>query len=193
MNLFLIRHGETEWNALGKIQGSCDIGLNETGIAQAREISEKISGSNLQFVRIYSSGQQRAVLTAQIVSGATGVDHFQIDGLQEIHFGEWEGLSWKEVQKRHPEAFDNWLRDRRYSTAHKGESYQALVDRVLAALRGIISENNADVLVVTHGAVIMSLLCYLDQAPFEDMMKYSVKNAELIRIDSARLVQDPLG
>ena len=188
MNLYLVRHGETDWNTLGQIQGSCDIGLNETGIAQAREVSKKITESNIEFVRIYSSEQQRAVQTAQIVSQATGVDHFRIPGLQEIHFGEWEGLSWKEVQTRYPEAFAHWFRDRRHSTAHRGESYQALVERVLAALHRIISENSADVLIVTHGAVIMSLLCYLDHAPFEDMMKYSVKNAELIRIDSTRLV-----
>lgn len=84
MKLYFIRHGQIDWNLQKKIQGSYDSELNMTGIAQAEELSKKLSVLNYQFSQIYSSKQKSAVKTAQIISGITKVDYIEIDGLEEV-------------------------------------------------------------------------------------------------------------
>ena len=172
MILYLIRHGQTDWNIEGKIQGSCDIELNETGIMQAEELSKKVLASNVYFSKIYTSKQKRALKTAQILSRATKVDYIIANGLEEIGFGEWEGMTWNEIKLEYPSEFEQWYADRRYHHPPKGESHQAMLDRALLAIHNIISDHQEDVAIVTHSAVIMSLQCYITDTPINEMMKF---------------------
>lgn len=187
MKLFFIRHGQTDWNIAGRIQGSTEIPLNETGIAQAEELSKNVLALNYKISKIYSSKQKRAMKTAQILSEATNVDYILQEGLEEICLGEWEGLNWEEVNDKYPVELEEWNKNHRYSKSHKGESYQELLDRVLAAIQHIINENNENVAIVTHGAVIMCLRCYITNTSFDDIMKFRIKNASITEIDSKLL------
>lgn len=187
MKLFLIRHGQTEWNVKGKIQGSYDSELNDTGITQAYELSKKIIESDYKFSKIYSSQQKRALKTAQILSEATNVECIPMKGLEEINLGEWEGLSWTEVQERYPREFEEWQMNLRYTKSPKGESYQDMTERALTAIHKIINENSNDVAIVTHSAVIMCLQCYITNTPFDKMMKFKADNTAITEIDSDRL------
>nr|5ZKK_A Chain A, Phosphoglycerate mutase family protein, putative [Entamoeba histolytica HM-1:IMSS-A]5ZKK_B Chain B, Phosphoglycerate mutase family protein, putative [Entamoeba histolytica HM-1:IMSS-A]6M1X_A Chain A, Phosphoglycerate mutase family protein [Entamoeba histolytica]6M1X_B Chain B, Phosphoglycerate mutase family protein [Entamoeba histolytica]6M1X_C Chain C, Phosphoglycerate mutase family protein [Entamoeba histolytica]6M1X_D Chain D, Phosphoglycerate mutase family protein [Entamoeba hi len=90
--LILIRHGETEWNLLGKIQGCTDIELTPNGIQQANEVAQQIKGN---FDIIYSSPLHRALITAQKIAGDKEV-HL-IEGMKEIPFGTWEGHTFEEL------------------------------------------------------------------------------------------------
>jgi probable phosphoglycerate mutase len=184
MKLFLIRHGQTDWNIEGRIQGSYDSELNDTGIRQAKELSRKIIEADYKLSKIYTSKQKRAVKTAQILSEAVGVDYILLEGLEEINLGKWEGLSWTEVIEKFPNEYEEWYDNRRYAKSHKGESYQDMLERILAAIHKIIEENDNDVTVVTHSAVIMSLQCYLTNTPFEEMMKFKTDNAAIIELES---------
>lgn len=188
MKLFLIRHGQTDWNLKGKIQGSYDSELNDTGISQAEELSKKVLELNYKFSKIYSSPQKRAVKTAEILSQAINVDYIPIEGLEEINLGEWEGLSWKEVTEKYPTEFDEWYINRRYTKSPKGESYQEMLERALTVIHKIINENFHDVAIVTHSAVIMCLQCYITDTPFEEMMKFKTDNSAIIEIDSELLM-----
>ena len=123
--------GQTDWNLKGKIQGSCDIELNDTGIKQAEELSNKILEDKYKFSKIYSSPQRRAVKTAEILSKVTNVDYISIEGLEEMNLGEWEGLSWAEVKEKYPTEYEEWYINRRYTKPPKGESYQDMLERVL--------------------------------------------------------------
>jgi len=185
MKLYLIRHGRTEWNVEGKIQGSTDIELNAEGLIQAVQLSEKIRNLNYRFSGIYSSPQKRAVQTAEILSRETEMDYRTKYGLEEINLGEWEGLSWSEVQQTYPKEFKYWFENRQYAKPPKGESYQEMIDRVLSALNEIIMEINEDVVIITHSAVIMCLQCYLTNTPFEDMTKFKTENSAITVIDAA--------
>lgn len=189
MKLFLIRHGQTDWNLKGKIQGSCDIELNDTGINQAKELSKKILEEGYKFSKIYSSLQRRAVKTAEILSHAINLDYIVIKGLEEMNLGKWEGLSWKEVQEKYPIEYGKWYVNRRYTKTPKGESYQDLLERILPAIHKIINENCEDVVIVTHSAVIMSIQCYITNTPFEEIMKFKTNNTSIIEIDSELLMQ----
>lgn len=188
MKLFLIRHGQTDWNIKGKIQGSCDIELNVTGIKQAEELSSKILKDKYKFSKIYSSLQRRAVKTAEILSKVTNVEYISMKGLEEINLGEWQGLSWAEVKEKYPAEYKEWYINRRYTKPPKGESYQDMLQRVLISIHKIIDENCDDVVIVTHGAVIMCIQCYLTNTPFDEMMKFKTDNTSITEIDSDLLM-----
>lgn len=189
MKLFLIRHGQTDWNIKGKIQGSCNIKLNHTGIKQAEELSNKVLENKYKFSKIYSSPQRRSVKTAEILSKVTNIEYISMEGLEEINLGEWEGLSWEEVKEKYPTEYDEWYINRRYTKPPKGESYQDMVERVLKAIYKIISENCDDVAIVTHSAVIMCLQCCLTNTTFDEMTKFKTDNTSITEIDSNLLMQ----
>lgn len=186
MKLYLIRHGQTDWNVLGKIQGSYDCCLNDTGITQAKQLSEKIIEANYKFSKIYSSQQKRALKTAQILSEAIKVEFVPMHGLEEVKFGEWEGLTWKEIQEQFPIEYDEWFNNRRYTRPPKGESYEDMLQRVLAVIHKIVNMEVSDTAVVTHGAVIMCILCCITNTPFAEMMKFKADNTTIIEIDSEK-------
>ncbi|MDF2881781.1 MAG: histidine phosphatase family protein [Clostridiaceae bacterium] len=184
MKLFLIRHGQTDWNIQGKIQGSHDTELNQTGIEQAELLSKKVVELNYKFSKIYTSQQKRAMKTAQILSCTVKEDCIPIIGLQEVNYGEWEGLCWREIQDKFPEEYQQWYNHRRYTRPPKGESYDDMLKRVLTVLHKIVNENSSDVAIVTHGAVIMSLQCYLTNTPFDEMTKFKTDNTSITEFDS---------
>jgi probable phosphoglycerate mutase len=184
MILHFIRHGQTDWNTEGKIQGSVDTELNNTGIIQAEELSRKVLELNLNISKIYTSRQKRALKTAQILSEITGEDYEPIDGIEEINLGEWEGLTWDEVKEKYPGEYNEWYINRRYTKPPKGESYQDMLERVLTALHKIIRENYEEVTIVTHSAVIMCLQCLITDTPFNKMGRFKTENTNITDIDS---------
>lgn len=188
MKLIFIRHGQTDWNLQGKIQGSYDSNLNEAGINQAMKLSEVLLNLNYSFSRIYTSPQKRALQTAKILSEYSNIDYFAIDDLKEINMGEWEGLSWKEVEENYPVEYREWYLNRRYTKTPNGESYEDMLERVLKAINKIISENTDDVVIVSHSAIIMGLQCYVTNTQFNDMLKFKTKNATITEIDSSLFI-----
>ena len=107
--VFLVRHGETEWNRLGKYQGCMDIDLAAEGIVQAQYISKRFNGD---FDYIYTSPLRRAVDTAEIIAAVKGIKPIIEDDIREINFGEWEGLTIKEISNNFPKEFLKWRSDK---------------------------------------------------------------------------------
>ncbi len=185
MKILLIRHGQTNWNKNGKIQGSCDIELNDEGVLQAEELSRNILQKEYSISKIFSSPQKRAIQTAEILSAAANVKYVLVDDLKEINFGDWEGLTWKEIIDRYPMEYNNWYINRRNTKPPKGESYQDMLQRVLNSIRKIVSEDYSNtIIIVTHSAVIMCIQCYLTNTPFVEMMKFKTENTSITEIDS---------
>jgi broad specificity phosphatase PhoE len=133
--LLLVRHGETDWNADGRLQGHTDRPLSDFGRRQARRLAEELDGE--KFEAIYSSDLARARETAEIVGGHLGLAVALDPDLREKDWGTWEGLTAVE-------------RDR---VEFVGESTEAHQERMLSALRRISQRHPGDgsVLVVTHG------------------------------------------
>jgi len=133
--LLLVRHGETDWNAAGRLQGHTDRPLNDYGRRQARELAEQLADDGVQAV--YASDLSRARETAEIVGGRLGLRVELDPDLREKDWGNWEGLTSVE-------------RDR---VEFVGESTEAHQTRILRALRRIAERHpgNGRVLVVTHG------------------------------------------
>ena len=193
MKLLLTRHGETDWNLQRRIQGSTDTDLNENGRSQAMQLAKNLLASGKPPEIIYTSGLKRARETAEIAAKRLRIPCLVHPGLEEIGFGLWEGLTWEQVETRYPELYHIWHTDRRYGHPPKGESYQDLLDRVIPALQDIVKrEGDGDserrILIVTHSAVIMSLLSHLNQTPFHEMVKrYRTQNTQIIELDAKRL------
>ncbi len=188
MRLLFARHGETDWNVAGKIQGSTDIPLNGNGKLQARALAGKIRDMNVPGLAVYTSRQKRAFQTAEIVAEMNGAPCSALEGLEEIGFGRWEGRSWKEIRESDPEEYGRWHADRRYDASHGGESYQAMLDRVAVALREIVRDEKGVPLIVSHGGVILSLKCLVTGTPFSEMHKQVYGNAEIFETDSETLL-----
>ncbi len=185
--LYLIRHGQTDWNVAGRIQGSHDSELNENGRKQARKLGETILESQIELSAIYTSPQKRAHKTAELIGSIIDKPVIPLKGLEEINLGLWEGLTWKEVELKYPEEYGQWFENRRYAKAPGGESYDEMLQRVLSALRTITFAHNDKTAVVTHGGVIMCLQCYLTDTPFHEMRKFKAKNTCILEIDSSQL------
>lgn len=191
MNLYLTRHGETDWNVSSRIQGQTDTPLNETGVRQAKELAERLLEEKPEIAKIYTSRQKRAYQTAKIAAEKLQAEVVVKDGLEEISFGKWEGYTWKQVKELFSEEYEEWHENRRYKVPPEGESYQQLLERLVPALQEISREEKEDVLVVTHSAVIMTLLSYIYQKPFDEMAKnFRTKNTEIVVIEVTSLPEN---
>jgi 2,3-bisphosphoglycerate-dependent phosphoglycerate mutase len=155
--LFLFRHGETDWNREGRLQGHIDTPLNATGLAQAHALAESLRPHRLDAV--VSSDLSRARTTAQIVATAIGVPLFVETGLRETNVGAAEGLLWAEAKTR----FGEGLTERWYSDGDVafpgGETGIATRTRGLAALRRFTAAHPyRRIGVSTHGAMLRQLM-----------------------------------
>lgn len=155
--LLLIRHGQTPWNALGKIQGSTNIDLEDSGRYQATLLSNKLKGT---FSAIYSSPLNRALETAQILAQPNHLDVQVIPALEEINFGLWEGLTFKEVAALYPEAYQKWKTDEIEAPLCGGDgSLQNCALRVSNCLLDLVKKHSGETIVaVSHGGLIKTAL-----------------------------------
>lgn len=151
--ILLARHGETEWNRLGRWQGQADPPLNDLGRHQAAGLAERLAGDGI--VRVYSSDLQRASETARLVANRLGLDVVEDPALREIDVGSWSGLTRAEVAARYPEGFARWQAG---EIGHDGETREQLTDRVVAAVERMARDNLAATIVaVTHGGAIRAV------------------------------------
>ena len=154
--LFLFRHGETDWNRAGRLQGHTDTPLNATGLAQAEALSERLRPHRLDAV--LSSDLARAWSTGQIVAEALGVPLIGEPGLREAAIGAAEGLFWPEVKSRFGELTERWLTDDDVAFPG-GETGFATRTRGLAALRRFCAaQPYRRIGVSTHGAMVRQLM-----------------------------------
>lgn len=163
--MLLARHGETEWNRLGRWQGHADPPLNDTGRAQAQALAGELADDGV--AAIYSSDLQRASETARIVGDRLGLPVTEARALREIDVGSWSGLTRDEVRERFPEGFARWLAG---EIGHDGETREELAARVVPAIESIAETHpGALVLVVTHGGVIRALRRHAAGDPGESL------------------------
>ena len=164
--LYFIRHGETEWNVLGKLQGTIDVPLNDRGREQSANAATILAGllardgrqaSSFDFV---ASPLRRARETMEIVRRALQLPPQQYavdDRLREIAYGKWEGLTMEQAEERDPEVFAKRLADKWVVAAPGGESYAAVQARVSDWYAGL----GADTIVVAHGGTARALMVIL--------------------------------
>jgi probable phosphoglycerate mutase len=157
--IFLARHGETDWNRDNRFQGHADPPLNETGRAQASELSAALADEPL--AAVYSSPLRRAFETAEIVAAPHGLEPVPVDALREVDVGSWQGLTRAEVEERFPEHYARWLD---YEAGWEdGESYEEMGRRVIAALLELAAAHEGErILAVSHGGPVRAAYALAD-------------------------------
>jgi broad specificity phosphatase PhoE len=179
--LLIVRHGETDWNRDRRFQGHADPPLNDAGREQARALADELVGERIDFV--YTSDLVRAHETAEIVAARLGADVVARSELREIDVGDWEGLTWPEIEERHPEGARSW-----HEHGHgwkSGETYDQLGERIIAALRRIAADHPAQrVLVVGHGGTVRVTRAFIEGSSVADSRRRSpaIGNCEVFRV-----------
>lgn len=173
--LLLIRHGETPWNTLGKIQGIHNIDLSEAGIMQAKQLCSRLQG---KFDAIYCSPLNRAYETARILCENTKLTPTKIEDLREIDFGSWEGLTFKEVAANYTEAFNNWKIDDIKGAMYDGDgSIYNVSQRGKNCIESLIKKHPGEtIVIVSHGGFIKASLIGLFNWPMSMYHHFALGN-----------------
>jgi broad specificity phosphatase PhoE len=157
LRIHLIRHAESAWNSVGRIQGQLDPPLSEQGVEQARRLAARLG--QMKFDGFYTSDLQRAAHTAACVAEALGQAPIPVPALREIFLGEWEGLDRARVQSEYPDLWSRWTEWPTWDLVPGGEGAEAFEQRVRQALAGIVAQHpTGEILIVTHGGVIQVAL-----------------------------------
>jgi broad specificity phosphatase PhoE len=179
--IFLVRHGQTDWNVQRRIQGSKGVPLNKQGVKQAKELAKKFK--RLAITCIHSSPVQRARQTAEIIAKPHNLRVKYEKDFRERGFGVIEGYTWEDFRKRYPhlpqqEVGIDWR-------APKGESLRQTMRRVLTAFKKVTRKHPLGdrVLIVSHGSALRCLIHQLHGGKPEDFWdSKSLDNAEIVEV-----------
>jgi len=159
LRLYITRHGQTQWNIERRLQGWNDSPLTRIGVKRANDLANRLSGIDFDYV--YTSDQNRAIKTADIVLKDKTTRKIQLDSLREIGFGSWEGMTLEEIEEKYEDGFNTYLNDPENYHPIEGESIFQLFKRVSLALDEILKNGGDNVLIVSHGVTIRALLCVI--------------------------------
>lgn len=157
--IFLIRHGQTDWNLEGRTQGIQDSNLTEKGIEDTKLLAKRLREEEIHV--IYSSTLNRAKKTAKIISNELNIPVKYNEDLVELNYGEWEGLTIEEIRNKYPEQLDNWFTRPHLTIFPDGEDLIKAQERVVTAFNNILNENKEkekNILIVSHSTMIRLLL-----------------------------------
>lgn len=155
--LYVVRHGETDWNHERRLQGRLDVPLNETGLVQAHALARYFEGRRL--ARVHTSPLRRALATAAVIADAANCPLERADELTEIHHGAWQGLTVDEIEERNPDVWVSWTVQPSQTQPPGAESLLAVLERVRRLLQRLTS--GGDICLVTHGVVSQAIVVQL--------------------------------
>ncbi|MFO7167404.1 MAG: histidine phosphatase family protein [Chloroflexota bacterium] len=158
MRLIIIRHGESEWNRIGRYQGQADAPLSELGLRQAEALANRLRNEPLDV--IFTSPLQRAAKTAAAVARYhPDVPLYNEPALLEIHHGDWQGLMVDEVKERYGDGLREWRMHPTRAQMPNGESFSNILKRVLDFKDRLLLEYaESNVLISTHDVVVKILV-----------------------------------
>ena len=180
----MVRHGETAWNAAGRVQGQLDIPLSDTGLAQARAVSRVLAGEH--FDVIYSSDLARVQQTAAPTAALLKKKILLSEKLRERHYGIFQGMTYTEARERMPEEFVRFKNKDPDYDFQTGESLMDFQRRVFSCIEELIEKHpNHSVLVFTHGGVLEVLYRHATKRGLSTPRDFEIPNAALNRFDHA--------
>lgn len=154
--IYLIRHGETVWNAESRAQGLRDIKLSEVGIKQAELLASRLKKHTIH--HLFSSDLSRAFETAKIIGSHLDLPVHTISELREMSFGKWEGLTLEEIQTNYSSHFHTWRSEPHNASIPDGEKLLEVQDRGLKALKHLTETYEDNIAIVSHGTIIKTIL-----------------------------------
>lgn len=187
--VLFIRHGETDWNRIKRIQGHIDIPLAESGIDQAQRLAERLARDAREAARldaIYSSDLRRAQQTAQPAATALGLELRLVEGLRERAYGVFQGRDSREIAQRYPDDYARWqTRDPGFAP-EGGESVRSFYHRVLHAVDAIVRAHpDSRIACVTHGGVLDCVYRRACGLPLDAARNYPLLNTSINTVEFA--------
>lgn len=182
MNLYIMRHGETDWNKQGLIQGSADIPLNEYGIELAEKTRDGLARDGIVFDKVFTSPYERAKKTAEIIAGSQPV--LVEEQIREMSFGAYEGIKICELRTNPAyieinKCFDDPVH---YRSEGSAESYEEIFSRIRSFINDTIlplEKSCENVLVVCHGAVIRAFISIIKEMPLSEYWSIHQPNCSI--------------
>ena len=176
ITFYFIRHGQTIWNESGRYQGTTDVTLSELGYEQAKKTAERFKDIHLD--GIISSTLDRAFQTAKNINQFHQLEIEKNDLLQELHFGEWEGLTYEEIETKWPGMIDEMYHHPENLRLPHGESFSDMQNRAMKMMNDIIGRgDDKTYVIVSHGAAIRTMICGLLGISLEKSWNFSFSNA----------------
>lgn len=171
MELHLIRHGQTNWNEERRSQGQSESVLTKLGIQQAKALGEKIG--EIGFDQVYCSSSVRTRQTAEHAFAGRPELHQKIiylDSFREIFLGPWEGVLYDEIEKEDPESFQHFWQQPHLFAVKGAETFLELQSRAVLQIQEIgKAQQSKKIAIVSHGALIKSVLCHAQERPLEEL------------------------
>ncbi|KGO14222.1 alpha-ribazole phosphatase [Clostridium botulinum] len=186
MNIYLIRHGETEQNKRKNFYGKLDVELNEKGEEQSYKVGELLK--DIEFNKIYISDRKRTRETAEIILERNKFYEkekniiYKDERINEIDFGIFEGKSYEEIGSLYPKEQEKWEKDWKNFPPPKGESAVVFYNRVENFMKHIQKEEDGNYLIVTHGGVIRMIYSYILQNNIDFYWNFASRNGDITLI-----------
>ncbi|GHO95289.1 alpha-ribazole phosphatase [Reticulibacter mediterranei] len=169
--LWLVRHGATLWNSEQRFGGHSDIALSEQGYEQARWLAEFLRAAPIG--TIYASDLLRARQTAEVIAQSHPLVSIQtLEAWRELNFGVWEGLTYAQIAERFPDRLA-FFTDPLHASPPAGEAFSSLLQRVQTAFLVLVhdaarqTDQQGDIVLVSHGGPLRALLCCILRMPLE--------------------------
>ena len=180
MKLYIIRHGQTDWNVEGKIQGRQDIPLNAAGRSQAEMLAKGMEKRPV--TAIYSSRQIGSMETAETLARAQGVTVIPVPELAEIGYGDWEGRTASDILAKERKLYEEWWQHPATVAPPGGETLNQVDVRGKKAWERIKGEMKGDTAVVAHGGTLAHFIVHLLEGQ-PDAAEILVGNASITTIE----------
>jgi len=180
--IYLLRHGQTDWNKIHKLQGVENVPLNETGRQMARDAREKYK--DIRFDCCYCSPLDRALETARIFLEGSNTPIIVDDRFIEMNFGIYEGSENIYSDEKHP-LHDLFFSPEKYVPTDGVESFSEITKRTVDGIEDIRRKHDIlkeNILVTGHGAMCASIICHYNHIPIKDYWSALLKNCELYEL-----------
>lgn len=185
LKIYFLRHGETTASRTGGYCGALDMDLTDVGTQMAQAFAAAYR--DLPWAAVYASPRRRTVATAQPLCDAIGMAMQLREGLREIEYGQWEGLSVEQVRQQYEEDYVRWLTEPAWNPPTGGETAVQVASRASLVIAEIEQQHpDGNVLVVSHKATIRILLCSLlgiDLGRFRDRIDMPVASVSVVKFD----------
>ncbi len=183
-DLWLLRHGQTDWNLTGRWQGQTSEapGLNDMGRAQTLAACDQ--WTDVSFSAIYSSDLLRARQTAELIAESLGLTVTLEPRLREMNLGAWEGMFSDEIEAQYPQELAERARNPFQARAPQGESPAEVAERVIAAVNETaVKYQDKSVLIVAHGISLAVIICRAQGIPLDNVYEHIPENAKPYRVE----------
>ena len=186
MKIYLVRHGETQWNSEGRFQGQIDIPLNDIGISQA--LATARASLRLGLTALYSSPLKRTIQVAQHISSITGIPINLDPGLMELNLGSLEGITGNDMRRNWPEVWNQWRLDPSLVSMPKGESLINLSDRSWKSFENIqqTHTDDAQIAIVSHNFAIRCICAKILKMPLSNFHSMTLSLSSITTVELFR-------